>query len=170
MHSTIYEIRESCISPEEWAYESAIADGAGKIAGVDYYGRINDERKRCERIADFFLGCFPDKSFELVKNEPGETAIVKFVGDIEALYDKWIAEVKENAALLSRENISDLGLYYVRAACTQPFGLSSKFYLPGWTGRTGDADNFLLYLRHLNKENNGRPFFLYIGQVFDYHF
>ncbi len=170
MHSTIYEIREVDIRPEEWATESAISDdGNGRIEDVDYYEAVSAE-ERYDAIERFFLRCFPENSFQIVRNFVARTAVVMFVGDIKALYDRWLNDIKEQAAELNYENAEDLGLHYVRKACSRPFGLSSKFFMPDWTGCTADANDFLGYLRHLSEQNGGMPFCLYIGQVFDYHF
>ncbi len=168
MHSTIYEIREVDFLPEEWATESAISDdGNGRIEDVDYYGAVSAE-KRHDAIE--LLRCFPENSFQIVRNFVARTAVVMFVGDIKALYDRWLNDIKEQAETLNYENAEDLGLYRVHDACMHPFGLGSKFFMPDWTGCTADANDFLGYLRHLDKKHGGGPFYLYIGQVFDYHF
>lgn len=169
MHSTIYEIRENCISPEEWANESAIADNSDGIVGVDYYDRINDERKRCERIVNLF-NSFPEGHFLITGNEPGKTASIRFAGGIDLLYNRWVDEIREKAGLLRHWNPDDSPIHDVCHACAHPFGLKSKFYMPGWCYGITGTGSFLLYLNRLYKENDGMPFFLYIGQVFDYHY
>ena len=170
MHSKIYEIRDEIRKPEDWATGIEIGDNNGCIPGTDYYGEIPDADERVELINEFFLRYFPDSSFEIVSNKPRETACIKFVGNIHELYERWIADIKKCANELNIENISRLGLYDVRKACEQPFGLWSKFYIPDWNGCTVDADDFMDYLRHRNEDSNGEPFVFYVGQVFDYHF
>ena len=90
MHSRIYEIDADFIENDEWATECEIADENHHIDGVDYYGKIENENDRCEDIKNFFTECFPDNSFKIVSNVPGQTAVVRFVGDINALYQKWM--------------------------------------------------------------------------------
>ncbi len=171
MYSKIYEIRWRDFRVDEWASESEISDdGRHHIYGVEHYGIEDTAEKRYDAIEHFFMRCFPDRSFEIVRNIVGRTAMVMFTGNIEALYARWMNDIKAKAAALDYENVDDLGLHYVREACSQPFGLSSKFYLPDWNGCTVDADDFLSYLRHLGEENDGKPFCIYIGQVFNYHF
>lgn len=170
MHSTIYEIREFDFQPEEWAIESDILDDVNcSIEDVDYYEAVSAE-ERCDAIEHFFLRCFPEGSFQIVGNFVARTAEVMFIGDIKALYDRWLNDIKEQAAALNYENAEDLGLHRAHYACMHPFGLSSKFYMPDWTACTADANDFLGYLRYLDAKHGGRPYRLYIGQVFDYHF
>jgi hypothetical protein len=170
MHSRIYEIDADFIKDDEWAHESEIADENYHIDGVDYYGEIEDANERCEDIKNFFTMWFPNNSFKIVSNEPGQTAVVRFVGDIKALYQKWMDEIKAKAEALTIEEMSRLAVFEVRQSCDQPFGLCSKFYMRNWTGCTTDADDFLSYLNYLDEKNEGKHFKLYIGQVFDYHF
>lgn len=169
MHSNIFDIKADYFGPEDWAGEATIADEHYYIDGVDYYQVIYDEKVRCELIELFFGKYFPDKSFEIVKNEPGQTAVVKFVGDIRNLYEQWREQIQAAAEELTVEGMTSIGIYHVEMACKQPFELYSKFYQEDWNGCTVDADGFFDYLRYLDKENNGEPFDLYIGQVFDYH-
>lgn len=172
MHSKIYEIDADFIKDDEWAHESEIADDNYHIEGVDYYGEIKDAEERCKWIEAFFTKYFPDNSFKIVSNVPGQTAVVRFVGDIKALYQKWMDEIKAKANALTIEEMNRLAVFEVRQACDQPFGLCSKFYMRNWTGCTTDADDFLSYLHYLcEKRTSKRQHIkLYIGQVFDYHF
>ncbi len=170
MHSRIFEIREKDFDKyEEWANEDDIADGNGNIEGADYWDELNEEQ-RVESIENFFLKWFPGNSFKIVKNKPGKTAVVKFVGDLKALYQQWMDDIKAKANALTIEEMNRLAVFDVRMACKEALGLSSMFYLNGWTGCTGFADDFLSFLSYLSEQNNGKPFKLYIGQVFDYHF
>lgn len=170
MHSTIYEIREFDFQPEEWAIESDISDDVNcSIEDVDYYEAVSAE-ERCDAIEHFFLRCFPGGSFQIVRNFVARTAEVMFVGNIKVLYDRWLNDIKEQAVALNYENAENFGLYRVHDVCMRPFGLSSKFYMPDWTACTADANDFLGYLRYLDAKHGGRPYCLYIGQVFDYHF
>ena len=170
MHSRIFEIQDTNFERDAWASEETIADENYHIEGVDYFGQFDDDDERCKHIENFFGEYFPGKSFEIVKNEPGETAIVKFVGDIKDLYRQWMEQIKSAAEELNEENMNDLGIFKVERACTEPFQLCSKFYQEGWNGCTSSACDFFSYLRYLDKKNDGEPFLLYIGQVFDYHF
>lgn len=170
MHSRIYEIDAKIIESDDWAGESTIANEHGEIEGVDYYREITDENERCEYIENFFTKWFPDNSFKIVSNVPGQTAVVRFVGDIKALYQKWMDEIKARANELTIEEMNRLDVFRVRMACEEPFDLSSKFYMENWTGCTSSADDFLSYLRYLDEKNEGKHFLLYVGQVFDYHF
>ena len=169
MHSSIYEIKAEPIEREDWAGENDICDSDFRIDGVDYWCE-RDKASRVEHIDNFFNKWFPDNSFDVIENEENKTAIVEFVGDIEALYAKWRGEIQSAAGALSIDGMTDLGIFRVRQACNQPFELSSKFYQEDWNGCTVDADDFLSFLRYLSKQNDGKPFKLYIGQVFDYHF
>ena len=168
MHSNIFEIQDTNFKPDEWASEYSIADDDYRIDGADYWDE-RSENERAEVIEDFFLRYFPGNSFKIVKNEPGKTAIVKFVGNINALYAEWMQQIKDAANELGEEMTSTM-LYNVRNALEEPFDLSSKFYMDDWCGCTTGADDFLSWLRYLSKKNDGKPFRLYIGQVFDYHF
>lgn len=169
MHSRIYEIKaENFGKYEEWANANDIADGDGNIEGADYWGRLN-EKDRVENIELFFTKWFPGNSFKIIKNEPGKTAVVKFVGDINALFQQWMNEIKAAADKLTIEEMSRSAVFEVRMACQEALGLSSKFYLNEWNGCTTCSDDLLCWLRYLSEKNNGKPFKLYIGQVFDYH-
>ena len=169
MHSKIYEIRHNPFENNEWASECEIGDEYGNIEGVDYYDILYDPARRCETIKSFFEKWFPDNSFKVLENEPNKTAVVEFVGDINALYDKWREQIQKAAQDLS-ERMDGIWVYRVRMALDGPFGLSSKFYQPEWNGCTVCADDFLGYLIYLDEQNDGKPFKLYVGQVFDYHF
>lgn len=168
MHSNIFEIQDTNFKPDSWAGWNTIADSDSRIDGVDYWDEQNED-ERVEVINDFFLRYFPDNSFKVVKNEPGETAVVEFVGDIKSLYASWMEQIKNAANELNDEMTSTM-LHNVRNALDEPFELSSKFYMENWCGCTAGVDDFLSWLRHLSRKNEGKPFRLYIGQVFDYHF
>lgn len=168
MHSKIYEIRDEMLYREEWADESEIGDEYGCIPGTDYYGEIEGSDERVELINEFYSN-FPYNPFKIVSNKPNETACIEFIGNLREMYEHWIADIKKAANELNIENISRLGLYDVRKACEEPFGIWSKFYIPDWNGCTVDADDFMDYLRHRSKKSNGEPFVFYVGQVFDYH-
>lgn len=170
MHSRIFEIDADIIKDDEWAQECEIADDNYHIDGVDYFDEIEDADERCEDIKNFFEESFPDKSFKIVSNVPGQTAVVRFVGDIKSLYQKWMDEIKAKANALTLEEMNRLAVFEVRQSCNQPFGLCSKFYMRNWTGCTADADDFLSYLHYLDEKSEGKHFKLYIGQVFDYHY
>ena len=170
MHSRIYEIEADFIKDDEWAKECEIADDNYHIEGVDYFGEITDANERCEDIKNFFTNWFPGNSFKIVSNVPGQTAVVRFVGDITALYQKWMDEIKAAANKLTIEEMTRMAVFEVSQSCREPFGLSSKFYLRNWCGCTASADDFLSYLHYLSEQNKGKHFKLYIGQVFDYHF
>lgn len=122
-----------------------------------------------EDIENFFLRYFPDNSFEIVKNKQKQTACVKFVGDIDALYEKWYVGVKDAFNELDK-NMGTMEAFKLRMALKEPFDLSTKFYLPEWCCCTESADTFMEWLKYLSKQSEGKPFKLYIGQVFDYHF
>lgn len=169
MHSRIFEINAKPIKSNEWASESGIADEDYRIEGVDYFMEIKDADERVENIENFFTEWFPNNSFKIIKNEPGETAVVKFVGDINALYEDWRNQIQDAARNISEE-MKSMDLWALRNALDEPFNLSTKFYLENWNGCTAGADDFLSYLRYLDKENKGKPFKLYVGSVFDYHF
>lgn len=170
MHSRIFEIKDAYFERDEWASDYDIADDNLHIEGVDYFQPLGDEGLRCEDIKDFFTNVFPDNSFKILSNRPDETAIVRFVGDIKALYEKWIASIKEAANNIDYEEKGWLSIYDVALAVNDPFDIDHKFYQPDWNGCTVGADDFLGYLRHLSEKNEGRPFKIYVGQVFDFHF
>ena len=169
MHSRIFEIKDENFKPTEWANEYTISDGDGNIDGADYWTELS-ESERVQNIEIFFTQCFPDNSFEIVKNKPGKTAIVKFVGDTDNLLAQWRKQIQDAAEALTIDDIDYMDVFRVRMACTQPFELSTKFYQEDWNGCTADADDFFWFLRHKSKKNEGKPFLLYIGQAFDYHF
>ena len=127
MHSRIFEIDAKAIERDDWAGESTIADENGEIEGVDYYSEITDENERCEDIENLFTEWFPDNSFKIISNIPGQTAVVRFVGDIKSLYQKWMDEIKAHANELTIEEMNRLNAFRVRKACEEPFDLSIKF-------------------------------------------
>lgn len=169
MHSRIFEIKAKPIKDDEWASEIAIADDDYRIDGVDYFQKVKDADERVEDIENFFLKWFPNNSFKIIKNEPGKTAVVKFVGDINALYEDWRNQIQDAARNIS-EKMSSMELWALRNALNEPFDLSTKFYQEEWNGCTVSADDFLGYLRYLDEKSGGKHFKLYVGQVFDYHF
>ena len=169
MHSRIFEIRDENFKPTEWANKDTISDGDGNIDGADYWTELR-EPERVESIENFFTKWFPGNSFKIVNNEPGKTAIVKFVGNIDNLFTQWRKQIQDAAEALTIDNMDDMGVFRVRMACIQPFELSTKFYQEDWNGCTVDADDFFWFLRYKSKQTEGKPFCLYIGQAFDYHF
>lgn len=169
MHSSIFEIRTENFSHDDWAGESTISDEDYRVEGADYFGELEDADERVEEILNFFLRSFPGKSFKIVKNEPEKTAVVEFIGDIDALHEKWYECVKAAFGGLDKK-MGTMDVFCVRLACKEPFGLSTKFYLPEWYPVTESAETFMEWLRYLSKQNDGKHFKLYIGQVFDYHF
>lgn len=169
MHSKIYEILDHSIEMEEWAMESTIGDEYYHINGVDYYSELDNAKERCECI-EYFFSRFPYNSFKIIKNAPNKTAVIEFVGDIKLLYQKWMEEIKEAAKRLTIEEMNRLAVYDVRLSCTQPFGIDCMFYQEEWNGCTVEADDFLSMLSYRAEKNNYKPFKLYVGQVFDYHY
>lgn len=169
MSGIIYEIRNEMLKPEDWARASELGNAENQINGMDYDSEILNADERVEAIDYFFSHLFPNNSFEIVNNKSNETAYIKFVGNIRELYEQWIANIKRKADEINIEDM-DFGLYEVHCACDEPFGLSSKFYIPDWTGCTGSAGDFMDYLRHRSEESDGEPVVFYVGQVFDYYF
>ncbi len=171
MHNCIFEINDTPLGRDDWANESTISDGEYEetIDGVDYYNAFEKPEERCEAIKDFFTDCFPDKSFRIIKNKPDKTATVEFIGDIRKLFQKWMDEIKAKTDALTIDEMSKLAVFNVRRACVRPFGISDKFYQEEWNGCTVDADDFLSMLYDLAKENDFKPFRIYVGQVFDAH-
>ena len=169
MHSRIFEVREKFFPKDEWANDAKIANEAYEVDGADYFGVINNEHDRVEDIEDFFTKYFPCNSFKIIENEPGQTAVVEFVGDIDGIYAKWYSCVADAFSGLN-ESMGTMEVFYLKNALEEPFELSSKFYLEDWSGCTGPVSDFLEWLKYLSRENDGVPFRLYIGQVFDYHF
>ena len=169
MHSRIFDVRDRNFPVDEWASESSISNERYEVDGADYFVVVHDENARVEDIEDFFTKYFPLASFKVIENKSGQTAIVEFVGKIDEIYAKWYECVKDAFSALD-ESMGTMAAFRVRNSLEEPFGLATKFYLEDWTGYTAPACEFLDWLKHLSKQNNGEPFKLYVGQVFDYHF
>ena len=152
MHSRIFDVRDKNFPVDEWAGESIISNENYEVDGADYFDVVYNENERV-----------------VIENKPGQTAIVEFVGNIDEIYAKWYECVKDAFSALD-ENMGTMTTFRVRNALEEPFELATKFYMEDWTGCTAPACDFLDWLKCLSKQNNGEPFKLYVGQVFDYHF
>ena len=165
MHSNIYEIRDKDFPREVWADDAKIADEDYRIDGADYWSE-SEQRER--DIEEFFVKSFPEGTFRVIKNEPDKTAVIEFTGNVRDMLQNWCDKIVAAASSLTTDNICSCACQ-VKNACNRALGLSDMFYIEDWIGSTITMDEFLDYLRCRTKDNNGKSFRFYVGQVFDYH-
>lgn len=174
-HATIFEIRSENFKPKNWEKEfnfSGHFDIVTQYRDIDYFGEM-PSAFRCEMINAFF-GRWPDrKSFNIIQNEPDKTAVIEFVGNLHQIHTEWQKQILSAASKMTLDYFEDIPLYFyhVRDALNHPMGADTTiFYLKEFSDQLQESGGFLTYLRQLSKKNEGKPFKLYIGQVFDYHF
>ena len=135
MHSRIFEVRYKNFPVSDWANGTKISNENYEVEGADYFDELDDKDERAGDIEDFFTKYFPFNAFEVVENEPGQTAVVKFTGDIDEIYAQWYEHVKDAFSGLNK-SMWTMDMFRVKMALDEPFDLDYKFYLCDWFGYT----------------------------------
>lgn len=154
MHSTIYEITQDIIDPDDWANESNFYEDDN----VGYTTLLTSE-ERVEAIEDLYNSHWFQRLFSRGK----ERDTIVYNGNIELVKEEWYQNLqKELHELIDQKQCNT---YKLRRAINRPFAEDTLFCLPGWYGSQSCHSIKLLEL--LNDMESGTVF--HINSVFDYH-
>lgn len=154
MHSTIYEITQNQVDPDEWATESNFYEDDN----VDYTTLLTGD-ERTEAINDLYDSHLFSSLFS--RGEASDTIV--YNGNIKVVKEEWYQNLEQELQSLIDGNSCDT--YRLRKAINQPFAGYTLFCLPGWAGSSSCYPRELLEL--LNTVEPGTVF--HINSVFDYH-
>jgi len=154
MHSTIYEITQNQMDPDDWAVESNFYEDNH----VDYTTLLSGQ-ERTEAIEDLYSSSWFSDLFS--RGEKPDTIV--YNGNIETIKDKWYQELQK--ALQSLIENRECNTYQLRKTINQSFAGYTLFCLSDWSGNSSCYPREFLEL--LNDAKPGTVF--YINSVLDYH-
>lgn len=162
MHSTIFQIADKPIQPDEYVGVDNIE--AGEMASI-FYAREVEKTERAERIKILVGRILPKDMFAV--SPDGETLIYK--GGFTEWNRKYTATLLEKANVINETNVFKyIGpAYQLQKAIVNPLD-SDTLFVTTFYGRSGTAERSRELMRLIGSLQIGAR--LYFGAILDYHF
>lgn len=162
MHSTIYQIAERPIRPDEYADVDNIE--AGEMASI-FYAREAEKSERAERIKILVERVLPKGMFTV--SPDGETLTYK--GGFTEWSRKYTASLLEKASVINETNVFKyIGpAFQLQKAIVNPLDTDCLF-ITTFCDCSGTAERSRELMRLIGNLQIGAR--LYIGAILDYHF